>query len=521
MKYIEKIKLHNFKRFPDVEVELNKCLNVFIGENEAGKSSILTAISLVLTASRTQVETIGLERLMNVDIVQRFLDSDRSYDNLPILYVELYLNDHDDFRLEGKNNSNKANCHGLRMEFRPDDDLSDEIKNVLQSDTPGFPFDYYVVNFNTFQGDAYTGYKRFLKHLLIDTSTVSTDYATRDYIGRMYNTYIGAAERNKHQHEYRQLKARYKVDVLGGLNERVADYQFALKSDSKSNLSTDLTLTQDDVEIENKGKGRQCFIKTSFALRRAENPDRAIDIVLIEEPENHLSHINMKKLIAKIDETKDKQLIIATHSNMISARLDLRYSILLHCGSPKPALFGGLPEDTADFFIKAPHHGVLDFILARKVLLVEGDAEYILMEKMFETVTGQTLAEVDVHVLSVGGISFKRYLDIAKLLDMKVAVLRDNDGSYEKNCVAAFEDYINDSINVFGDEDDTRRTFEICVYLDNQRKLDALFKKGRRTLTVQDYMLKNKTEAAYKVLCDEDELTVPLYVRKGIEWLVG
>lgn len=519
MKYIEKIKLQNFKRFPTFEVKLDKSLNIFIGENEAGKSSILTAISLALTASRTQVDSIGLDRLMKVSAVQAFLASDRAYDKLPILYVELYLNDHGNFQLEGRNNSDNRICHGLRMECRPDDELSEEIKEILQSQEPGFPYDYYVVNFNTFQGDAYTGYKRYLKHLLIDTSTISTDYATRDYVGRMYGTYVDAAERNRHQHEYRRLKSQYKIEVLGDLNDRVEDYQFALKSDSKSNFSTDLTLMQDDVEIENKGKGRQCFIKTSFALRRADNPERAIDIALIEEPENHLSHINMKKLVDAINESKDKQLIVATHSNMLSARLDLRHAILLHCDSINPAMVADLPEATAEFFIKAPHHGVLDFILSRKVLLVEGDAEYILMEKMFEAVTGRTLEKADVHVLSVGGISFKRYLDIAKLLSMKVAVLRDNDGNYQDNCVDAFATYAGDSIKVFGDDDNARSTFEVCLYRDNQRKCDGLFGEDRRTLTVEAYMLKNKTEAAYKLLCNYDGLVAPTYIREGIQWL--
>lgn len=521
MKYIEKIKLQNFKRFQTFEVKLDKSLNIFIGENEAGKSSILTAISLVLTASRTQVDSIGLDRLINVVAVDSFMRSDRAYDKLPVLYAELYLNDHGNFQLDGRNNSENTDCHGLRMTCQPNDELSDEIKGILKSQNPGFPYDYYEVKFTTFAGEGYTSYKRYLKYLLIDTSVISTEYATRDYVARMYNTYVDSAELNKHQYEYRQFKERYKTEVLGELNQRVNDYQFAIKSDSKSNLKTDLTLTRDSIDIESKGKGNQCFIKTEFALRRSQKPESAIDIVLLEEPENHLSHVNMKKLVDRINDSQDKQLMIATHSNMISARLDLRRAILLHCDSIEPAQFGDLPRATAEFFIKAPNRGVLDFILSHKILLVEGDAEYILMEKMFEAVTGHTLEQKNVHVLSVGGVSFKRYLDIAKLLSMKVAVLRDNDKAYQENCVDAFTDYISDCIKVFSDNDNTRWTFEICLYGDNQRKCEALFAQDRRTLNVPEYMLKNKTEAAYKLLLNYDGLAVPAYIEDGIKWLVG
>lgn len=48
---IKKIKIKNFKCFGDeiFEIELNKGLNVLVGNNEAGKSTILEAIHLVLT----------------------------------------------------------------------------------------------------------------------------------------------------------------------------------------------------------------------------------------------------------------------------------------------------------------------------------------------------------------------------------------------------------------------------------------------------------------------------------------
>ncbi|MEQ1845898.1 MAG: TOPRIM nucleotidyl transferase/hydrolase domain-containing protein, partial [Nitrospira sp.] len=292
------------------------------------------------------------------------------------------------------------------------------------------------MKFNTFQGDSYTGYKRFLKHIVIDTSTVGSDYALREYVEDMYGTYVGGpAEENKHQNEYRKSKELFRDKVLSELNSRVEDYSFSIKNDVKTNLRTDLTLIQNNIGIDNKGKGAQCFIKTEFALKKVERANRKINVALIEEPENHLSHINMKRLIQRISQSDDKQLFIATHSNLISSRLDLRNTILLHTNSFKPVLLEGLPEDTAKYFIKAPDHGVLDFVLSRKVILVEGDSEYMLMESFYKLATGKNLEADSIHVISVGGTSFKRYLDIAKLLGMKVVVIRDNDSDFQNNCI--------------------------------------------------------------------------------------
>ena len=44
-----------------------------IGDNEAGKSSILPALDLALSASRTKVESFGLEPLFHKKAVDDFL----------------------------------------------------------------------------------------------------------------------------------------------------------------------------------------------------------------------------------------------------------------------------------------------------------------------------------------------------------------------------------------------------------------------------------------------------------------
>lgn len=47
--FIRKVKIHNFKCYRDIEIALEEGLNIIIGDNEAGKSTILEAINLALT----------------------------------------------------------------------------------------------------------------------------------------------------------------------------------------------------------------------------------------------------------------------------------------------------------------------------------------------------------------------------------------------------------------------------------------------------------------------------------------
>lgn len=519
MKVINRIKLCNFKRFQNFSVEFDDSLNLLIGDNESGKSSILSAIDIVISGSRSKVETIGLESLFNSEAIQCFLNSKKKIENLPKLFVELWLNEQNDPELNGRNNSENVDCDGLQLICEPDDLLSSGIKEILKQEEPNFPFEFYSINFKTFSGAGYSGYRKFLRHVLIDNSQISNEYATKEYVKTMYNSNVEDAEKSKHQNEYRRYKDNFRRDALFDLNNRIQDYSFTIKTTSKANLETDLTISENDINIENKGKGRQCFIKTEFALKKKVK-DRDLHVVLLEEPENHLSHINMKKLIRRLSESDDKQIFIATHNDLISTRLDLRKSILLNSNSPEPVLLNNLPRDTAKFFIKAPDNNVLEFILSKRVILVEGDAEFILMEAFFQRATQQKLEDSDVHVISVGGTSFKRYLDLARLLSIRTAVIRDNDGNYQVNCVDNYSDYTEDFIKIFSDRDDKRCTFEIALYQDNTAICDELFATGRKKLSVQEYMLHNKADAAFDLLDKKaSKVNPPDYIKKAIEWI--
>ncbi|HTN20460.1 MAG TPA: AAA family ATPase [Pelobium sp.] len=517
MKCITKIKLKNFKRFDTFSCPFDPDLNLLIGDNEAGKSSILTAIDIVFSGSRSKVDTLGLDCLFNQEVIDEFLASDKAYVKLPEMFVELYLNEQGNMDLEGEVNSEERNYIGLRMLCEPDHEYSKEIREILKQPEANFPYEFYAVTFKTFSGLPYSGYRKYIKHLLIDNSQISNEYATKEFVKSMYGSNANNAEKSKHHNEYRKHKDAFKESILHDLNDKLTDYAFAIRNNSKANLETDLTLKEDNIYIENKGKGRQCFIKTDFAINKKNSK---LDIVLIEEPENHLSHQHMKRLIQKIRDTEQKQVFITTHNTMVSTRLDLRKAILLNHNSRNVALLDKLSLPTATFFMKAPDNNIMEFILSKKVVLVEGDAEFMLMEAFYKRVCNSVPEADFVHVISIGGTSFKRYLELAKLLSIKTAVIRDNDHDYQLYCVDRYKKFTSEIIHVFGDTDNARHTFEVCLYEDNKDTCEELFAAERTTLSVQDYMTKNKTDAAFELLDKKSSnIKVPNYIKQAIEWI--
>ncbi|KAB2684758.1 ATP-dependent nuclease [Brucella pseudintermedia] len=520
MATIKKLILRNFKRFKSLELDFSNDINVLIGGNEAGKSSVLQAIDLVLSASRSKIESAGLENLLNAETIAAFMRSARRIEDLPEMLVEIYLDDiQGRFDLDGRNNTYGRDHIGIKLTCKPMDEYTKDISTILSDAHDSFPFEYYSIHFQTFTDEAIFHYRKPVRHLLIDSSQINNEYATREYTRAMYAAHASASERNHHSFEYRKSKSRFTESVLKSLNDTLPKYQFDLRTSQKSNVETDIILTEADIPVDSKGKGRQCFIKTEFALR---NEGQGLDLLLLEEPENHLSNVHMRQLIDRIRSSTKKQLIIATHSSFIATRLDLQNVIILSEEYPsRPATLKHLSNETAKFFMKAPDNNVLELALCKKAILLEGDAEFILMDALYKNCTdGISPDEDGVHIISIDGTSFKRYLELAKILGIKVAAIRDNDSDFQTNCVANYENYTTESINIFADTDNNRSTFEVCMYQDNREKCETLFSEGRKKLTVQDFMLKNKTDAAFQLLCAHGaSLAVPDYIQKAITWI--
>lgn len=513
------MKLHNFKRFRDCFIGLQPERNLLIGDNESGKSSILQAIDLVLSGSRSRVESIALENLMNIDAISSFLSSDRKYERLPEMFIEVYLNEQNNPDLNGRNNSNKTPCDGLSLVCSPMDEYSADIVAALANPDASFPFEYYSIKFRTFSGEPYGGYGRYLRHLLLDSSQINNEYATREYVKSVYRANSDDGERNKHQNEYRRHKSKFTNVILADVNDRLDTYKFSVSNGSKLSLEAGLTITENEVSIENKGKGRQCFIKTEFALKKGQSKS-PLDVLLLEEPENHLSHTNMKRLVSTIAQSENQQMIVTTHSSLICARLDLRNATLLNSSAEKAANLKDISKETADFFMKAPDNNALELVLSKRVMLVEGDAEYILMQALFRRESGKDLDATDVHVISVGGTSFKRYMELAKILGIRLAVIRDNDGDHKKNCIDNYSEYVSENMKVFSETDNNLSTFEISIYHSNTALCNEAFTGGGIKLSPQEHMLHNKTKVALHLLeVASDRLVTPGYIKDAIQWI--
>jgi putative ATP-dependent endonuclease of OLD family len=209
---VRRLVLKNFKRFKALELGFDSELNILVGGNEAGKSSVLHAIDIVLSASRSKVEALGLETLFNTECIAEFLAGERKIADLPELLVEVYLEGIDGHHeLDGRNNSKGVDHLGIKMVCKPVDEYTKEIQTILAEKHESFPFEYYGVHFLTFTDDAIFPHRKPLKHLLIDSSQINNEYATREYTRSMYAAHATVVQRNLHGFEYRKVKSKFEV----------------------------------------------------------------------------------------------------------------------------------------------------------------------------------------------------------------------------------------------------------------------------------------------------------------------
>ena len=97
MATIKKIFIQNYKIFDRFDIELNGDLNIIVGDNEVGKSTLLEAVNLALT-KRLNGKVVEYELtpyLFNRNCVLEYLKSleEGKPIQLPEIIIELYFDE--------------------------------------------------------------------------------------------------------------------------------------------------------------------------------------------------------------------------------------------------------------------------------------------------------------------------------------------------------------------------------------------------------------------------------------------
>lgn len=536
---LSKLKIYNYKRFEEFSLEFNEEFCVMVGNNGTGKSTIIEAIHLALTGT-INGKSIFYELspyLFNRNIVQKFIENVREDNKLlpPNIMIELYFNETEDSdinELIGMENSENINAPGIMFLVRFNENYRDEYQEYIVSEEnfQHIPTEYYTVEWKSFAGLNITTRSIPIKSHLIDSTTTNLVSSSQKYIMNIISDVLDERQKANLAVLYRSYKEKFgEHPSITSINEVLNDKKNLILDDSRS-LSISLDVSQkatweaaiaaflDDIPFDFIGKGEQNVLKTTLAIGNRK-PNR--NIILIEEPESHLSFSNMRILLDKIiNECSDQQLIITTHSSYVLNKMSMDNVLLL--GEHRNGTLSQLPDDTKEYFQKLPNFDTLRFILSKKVILVEGPADDLIIQRAYFQKNGRIPLDDGIDIITVNGLSFKRFLDIAKLLKINTVVVTDNDGDYEKNIIEKYKDYSLENIRVCYSRNNELHTLEPQVLKCNSENFDKLKqildKNNKTEQELLDYMTNNKTDWALKVFLNKDiELNYPEYIYDAIQ----
>lgn len=524
MNYIKSLHIEGFKKFTSLDVEFNEHMNILAGENEAGKSTILDAIKTVLNQQYRNADKSVLRDLFNTKMVAAF-KAEPSVRTLPRIYIEVELA----LDSQQKNASyfygeiygqrkQQVEKFGIRFECKYDEELGTGMEQSIQE--VKIPYEYYTLTWTTFANRPYQMIKRPLNFLAIDT-TSSASAPSFNYFNRtLFTSRYDDATKVKAKNEFRD-KLIEAFDNLG-LPALSENQKFGVDS-KKVVLETVLSIYEDSIALENRGSGMESLIKTQIALDRSNG----LDVILMEEPENHLSFSTLRKMLQQISgQQENSQIIVATHNNMIASRLNLNN--VLWITEDRVKSLNGVKSDVAEFFVRADDNAFLQLLLSKKVILVEGATEFLLLPMFYKQITDHTIEEDGISVISCNGISYKRYLEIAKATGKRIAVVTDNDEKSDRIAEVASFNQANDLQHIFMGATVDEWTWEACIYKENKDTLDGMIDVqvgAAYKFHDKDYgavlgkMLNHKVDVAYQMLTSGKTFAVPQYVKDAIGWL--
>ncbi|MGK0271885.1 MAG: putative ATP-dependent endonuclease of OLD family [Cocleimonas sp.] len=201
----------------------------------------------------------------------------------------------------------------------------------------------------------------------------------------------------------------------------------------------DLSLSDTDANkyFGKLGLGSNNLLFIACELLLMAQDDVGCKLLLIEEPEAHLHTQRQLNVMSYLQTQANKlgvQIIITTHSPNLASTINLDNIVMLQGGGAFSLEQGKTKLALSDYRFLARFLDVTkaNLFFARGVMIVEGDAENVLLPTIAKLL-GHDFTSHGVSIVNVGGVGLRRYakifqrVDENQLLNIPVACVTDMD----------------------------------------------------------------------------------------------
>lgn len=451
--YLSELKIWNFRKYgidgdsfehsnPGISIQFHKGMNVLIGENDSGKTTIIDAIRYTLgTQSREytridetdfHVEGTTRTKELRIECIFRDFTEKESGKFLELLETEnnggniafiLNINFHAAIKGNRIISSIKSGSNA------DSSSIDGEVKDLLRAT--------YLKPLRDAESELIPGRRSRFAQILKAHSLFQKEDDHNHELEDVFQ------EANKKIEEYFKIKPNDEgaSKLMKALNNYVAAFfpqtdnpcpSVTISGGDLFDILQRLTLSLDE-NPSGLGASNLLFMATELLLLQSEN-NPGLKLALIEELEAHLHPQAQLRLIHYLEERANTgQFILTTHSTTLGSSIPLENLIICKHKKTFPM---GTKHTKLDAKNYAFLHRFLDatksnLFFAQGIIIVEGDAENLLIPTIAKVID-RPLYRYGVSIVNVGSTAFSHYVKIfhrvnGESMGFKVALITDMD----------------------------------------------------------------------------------------------
>lgn len=449
--YLSNIKLWNFRKFglesemnpakPNLDLNLTKGLNVIIGENDSGKTSIIDAIKLVLKTHSYDY--------IRVDDKDFFKES--NHFRIELIFEDLKPE-------EAKNFTEWLGWTGTGKEAKPFLKLNYDVKRQAEKiiptdvkagvDDEGYQLsaetkDYFKATYlkplRDAENELIAKRNSRLSQILLGDEAFKGKEKDNDLV-RIFSglkeeleNYFRGVDNTGQPKATEGKQIKDKIDnYIKSFYSKDNESEFESTSTDIKSILEKLTLTLKGEPNPGLGTLNRLFMAAEL-LHLTKSNWTGLRLGLVEELEAHLHPQAQMQVIETFQEQKNIQLILTTHSPNLASKLKLENLIICSNGNAFPMgdKYTKLSKDDYKFLEKFLDTTKANLFFAKGIILVEGWTEEILLPSIAKLI-GINLTEKGVSIVNIGHTGFDHYAKIylrqaEPNMKIPVAVITDSD----------------------------------------------------------------------------------------------
>ncbi|AVK51230.1 hypothetical protein AXY43_26230 [Clostridium sp. MF28] len=429
--FLSQLKLWNFRKYgcdegrneqANLIVNFNSGLNLIVGENDSGKSTIIDAIKIALgTQSYDNVRIEENDFYKGSSKRQENLKIECKFEQLSDIECGKFLEwiEFDDFgypyltvRVIARLKENKiiikktAGKDGVDVTFEASDNLRvtylKPLRDAENELSPGYKsrFAQVLKNHPLFKKNDINS-PHELEELMRHTNKEIEEYFITDNDGENIND---------PGHIIKFIDNT--LENFMGIEKEKYNAKINISNMELNKILSRLMLSIDENKV-GLGTLNQLYIAMELLLLEVKNDNNEFSLALIEEIEAHIHPQAQLRVIKHLEKNTKTQTILTTHSITLASIVELGSLILCRDGKAFSlnSKYTNLSKGDYEFLERFLDSTKANLFFAKGIIFVEGDAENILIPVIADIIN-LPLYKYGVSIVNVGNVAFLRYRNI-------------------------------------------------------------------------------------------------------------